>query len=73
MRWNAYEPIATNVLLQNFIGENVKSFMQPTDVIRWIELESNEWIPNEIAPIPANSFQIMEWQGELGVGVGSYY
>ncbi len=73
MRWNAYEPIATNILLQNFIGENVKSFMQPSDIFRWIELESNEWIPNEIKPIPTNNFQIMEWQGQLGVGVGSYY
>ncbi len=73
MRWNIYEPIATNMSLQNFIGENAKSFMQSSDIFRWIELENNEWIPSEIQPIPANNFQIMNWQGQLGVGVGSYY
>lgn len=73
MRWNAYEPHATNIYLQNFIGENVKSFMQPSDIFRWIELENNEWLPNDIVPVSTNNFQILDWQGQLGLGVGSYY
>ncbi|MFK7776441.1 MAG: hypothetical protein AB8F94_30240 [Saprospiraceae bacterium] len=73
LRWNIYEPFATNISLQNFIGENAKSFMQPSDIFRWVELESNDWVPNDIQRIPANNFQISNWQGQLGIGVGSYY
>lgn len=73
LKSNIYEPFATNISLQNFIGENVKSLMQSSDVFRWIELENNEWLPNEIALISTNNFQIMNWQGQLGIGVGSYY
>ncbi|MFK8009075.1 MAG: hypothetical protein AB8H03_22130 [Saprospiraceae bacterium] len=73
MRWNAHESHLTNINLQNFIGENVKSFMQPSAMFRWVELENNEWIPSDVAPIPTNNFQIRNWQGQLGVGVGSYY
>jgi hypothetical protein len=73
LRWNAYEPHLTNIYLQNFIGENIKSFMQPSAIFRWVELENNEWTPNNIASIPSSNVQIMNWQGQLGVGVGSYY
>jgi hypothetical protein len=73
IRWNANEPYLTNIHLQNFIGENIKSFMQPAAIFRWVELENNQWLPNNIAPLPTNNVQIMNWQGQLGVGVGSYY
>lgn len=71
-RWGGNDVPFTQFLLQNFIGEQVKSFMQPADIYRWIELESNEWIPNEIE-LPTNKFEILDWQGQLGLGIGSYY
>lgn len=73
MRWNVHESHLTNAYLQNFIGENVKSFMQPSAIFRWVELENNEWLPTDITPISTNDFQIRNWQGQLGIGVGSYY
>jgi len=73
MRWNAYKVHLTNINFQNFIGENVKSFMQPSAAFRWIELENNDWTPSGVAPIPTNEVQISNWQGQLGVGIGSYY
>jgi hypothetical protein len=73
LRQNIYEPFATNISLQNFIGENVKSFMHPSATFRWVELENNKWLPNGIAPTPTNKVQVRNWKGQLGVGVGSYY
>lgn len=73
LRHHIYEPFATNVSLQNFIGENVKSSMKPSTTFRWVELDKQELLPNTIMKTPANNFQIKNWKGQLGVGVGSYY
>jgi hypothetical protein len=73
LRRNIFEPLATNISLQKFVGENVTSIMQPTATFLGVELADEEWTPNGITSIPTNNVQIRNWKGQIGVGVGSYY
>jgi hypothetical protein len=73
LRWNIFEPLATNLSLQKIVGENVKSIMQPTATFSAVELKNKEWTPNNITPTPTNNVQVRNWQGQMGLGVGSYY
>lgn len=70
----------SNLFIQNSIGENVKSIMNSSNTMRWVELENNAWFPNDIENLsgertetPAKDVQINNWKGQLGQGVGSYF
>ncbi|MFK7776440.1 MAG: hypothetical protein AB8F94_30235 [Saprospiraceae bacterium] len=73
LKWNIFEPLATNTSLQNFVGDNVKSLMQTSTTFSLVKLEGKNWAPSNVTPIKTNKVQINNWKGQLGRGVGSYY